>query len=82
MPMHIATMVQSADQVRFALKPLKPGEGWYIIATHPSGQREHIAGFHDEREAEEWLSNSSGLRAWQKARGYVPDGFRAVAFTR
>lgn len=60
-----------AARPRFALEPLKPGEGWYIVATHPSGQREHIAGFHDAREAQDWLANSVGLRAWLKTRGYV-----------
>jgi hypothetical protein len=75
-------MVQSADQVHFALKPLKPGEGWYIVATHPSGQREHIAGFHDEREAEEWLANSNGFRAWLNTRGYAHSRFLRGTFMR
>jgi len=64
-------MVQSADQVVFALKPLKVGAGWHIVATHPSGQQEHISGFHDEAEAAEWLAGSKGLKAWLKTRGYA-----------
>jgi hypothetical protein len=64
-------MPQSTDQVAFALKPLKVGEGWHIVATHPSGQQELITGFHSEAEAKEWLAGSKGFKAWLKTRGYA-----------
>jgi hypothetical protein len=39
-------------------------------ATHPSGQQEHILGFHTEAEAIAWRV-SQGRRAWLETRGYV-----------
>lgn len=62
--------VELVKQVGFAHKPLRCGEWWYVVATHPSGQQEDVAGFHSETEAEEWLAGSKGLRAWLKSRGY------------
>jgi len=64
-------MAQFAHQVVFALKPPQAGESWHIVATHPSGQQEHISGFHDKAEAEEWLAGSKGIKAWLKTRGYA-----------
>jgi len=43
---------------------------WSVVATHPSGQQEHIVGFHTEAEALEWRV-SQGCRAWLTTRGYV-----------
>ena len=62
-------MPKSADQVTFDLKPLKVGEGWYIVVTYPGGIQEHIPGFHGQVEAEQWLSGK-GRQAWLRARGY------------
>jgi hypothetical protein len=62
-------MPKSADVITFDLKPLKVGEGWYIVVTYPGGMQEHIPGFHSEAEAEEWLAGKR--QAWLKARGYA-----------
>ena len=51
-------MPKSANQITFDLKPLKVGEGWYIVVTYPGGMQEHIPGFHSQAEAEQWLSGS------------------------
>jgi hypothetical protein len=40
---------------------------WRVIATHPSGQKEHIIGFATEAEAIDWLA-SKGSQAWRMAR--------------
>jgi hypothetical protein len=53
----------------FNRKPLKTSATWHLIATHPSGQQEHISGFHTAAEALEWLS-SKACAAWLRARGY------------
>lgn len=75
-------MVQFADQVEFVVRPIASGRGWQIVATHPSGQQEGIAGFQDEAEAKQWLNDSAGLRAWLKTRGYVRSTDRASARDR
>ena len=62
-------MPKSADKISFDLKPLKVGEGWYIVVTYPGGMQEHIPGFHSVAEAEVWLS-SKGRQTWRRARGY------------
>lgn len=63
-------MVQTSDQVDFALKELSLGRGWYIVATHPSGQQENIDGFHCEAEAREWIEGSRAFQSWLRTRGY------------
>jgi hypothetical protein len=63
-------IVQKSDQVDFALKELRLGRGWYIVATHPSGQQENIDGFHCEAEAREWIEGSRALQSWLRTRGY------------
>ena len=44
---------------------------WYVIATHPSGQHEHIRRFKTETEARRWIIRKS--KAWLKKRGYTGD---------
>jgi hypothetical protein len=65
----IAIMTNS-DSVIFERKAVKIDRVWSVIATHPSGQQEHIVGFHTEAEAMEWRV-SQGCRAWLTTRGYV-----------
>jgi hypothetical protein len=75
-------MAQESDQVSFALQQLAFGLGWLIVATHPSGQQEHILGFHSEDEAKRWLEGSRGLRSWFKTRGYKFSGRGGGGTTR
>jgi hypothetical protein len=63
-------MVEDVPKVTFDPKPLKRGPEWYLVATYPSGQQEHISGFKTEADAIEWLA-SSRCQAWLKARGYA-----------
>ena len=63
-------MPKTADKIVFDLKPLKVGEGWYIVVTYPGGMQEHIPGFHSVAEAEVWLSGK-GRQTWLRARGYA-----------
>ena len=62
-------MRKTVDKITFDLKPLKVGEGWYIVVTYPGGMQEHIPGFHSVAEAEVWLSGK-GRQRWPRARGY------------
>ena len=62
-------MPKSAEKITFDLKPLKVGEGWFIVVTYPGGMQEHIPGFHSVAEAELWLSGK-GRQTWLRARGY------------
>ena len=52
-------------------QPFKLGREWYVVATHPSGQREHIRRFKTETEAKDWIARKS--KAWLKKRGYADD---------
>jgi len=61
-------MARNVPKVTFDPKPLKSGTDWYVVATYPSGQHEHITGFKTEADAIEWL-DSSRRQAWLKARG-------------
>jgi hypothetical protein len=63
-------MANSTDSVVFDREPLKVDRAWTIVATHPSGQQEHIIGFHSEAEAEDWRT-SKGCGAWLRTRGYA-----------
>ena len=67
---HIGGMPKSADKVAFDTKPLKEGSGWYIVVTYPGGMQEHIPGFENEAEAQEWLMGK-GRQTWLRARGYA-----------
>ena len=58
----ISSMASSASVI-FDRKAVKIDRVWSIVVTHPSGQQEHIAGFHTEEEAMEWRV-SRGCRAW------------------
>ena len=60
----------SRDSIIFERDAIKIDQVWGVVATHPSGQQEHILGFHTEVEAMEWRV-SQGCRAWLKTRGYV-----------
>ena len=66
---HTGVVAKSADKVVFDTKPLKVGDGWYIVVTYPSGMQEHIPGFPGEAEAEKWLAGI-GCQMWLRARGY------------
>jgi hypothetical protein len=48
---------------------LKLEHEWYVMATHSSGQREHIRRFKTEAEARRWIIRKS--KAWLKKRGYA-----------
>ena len=63
-------MPKSADLIAFDTKPLKTGEGWYVVVTYPTGMQEHVRGFHNEAEAKEWITGT-GCQTWLKARGYT-----------
>jgi len=68
-PRRILDLVaKNIPKVTFDPKPLKSGTDWYLVATYPDGQREHITGFKIEADAIEWL-DSSRCQAWLKARG-------------
>jgi hypothetical protein len=62
-------MLKPAAKITFEPKPLKVGEGWYIVVTYPGSMQEHIPGFRSEKEAEEWLAGK-GRETWLRARGY------------
>ncbi len=70
---HIQSMANPMT-VTFDPRPVKVGASWRLIATHPSGHQEKIAGFHSETEAIEWLS-SRAYSAWLRTRGYRPEAF-------
>jgi hypothetical protein len=63
-------MAKDRQKVTFKPQPLKVGVDWHVIASFPSGQREHITGFKSEAEAVEWLA-SSRCQTWLVARGYA-----------
>lgn len=70
-PRRILDLVaKNIPKVTFDPKPLKSGTDWYLVATYPDGQQEHITGFKIEADAIEWL-DSSRCQAWLKARGYA-----------
>jgi hypothetical protein len=46
-------MAISTDNVVFDREPLKVDRLWAVVATHPSGQQEHIVGFQTAAEASE-----------------------------
>jgi uncharacterized protein (DUF2147 family) len=52
------------------IDPLGVDGVWAVVATHPSGQQEHIVGFHSEAEAKEWRVGV-GCEAWLRTRGYA-----------
>jgi len=60
-----------AENIRFEPYLLKVGREWQIVATYPSGHREHITGFKDEADALAWIQ-SPKRAAWVRARGYQP----------
>lgn len=57
-----------ATTIRFEAV-LKVENEWQVVATFPTGQKEHIAGFMSEAEAMTWIG-SSGCLAWIKVQGY------------
>jgi hypothetical protein len=63
-------MPKSDPKITFEPRPLKVGTEWHVVATYPRGQKEHIAGFHSEAEAIEWIASES-CQAWLRARGYT-----------
>ena len=60
-------MAQTKPEIIFEPKPRRIGLEWRVVATYPSGQKEHIAGFASEAEATEWLASNSS-QAWRMAR--------------
>ena len=66
----LGLMTKDVSKVTFDLRPVRSGTGWYVVATYPGSQQEHIPGFKTEAEAVEWLA-SSRCQAWLKARGYA-----------
>lgn len=62
-------MAENDTEVKFEPKPLKFGAAWQVVATYPSGEQRHIAGFRNQTEAEEWVAGE-GRRAWLRAKGY------------
>ncbi len=52
-------MVSTNYEIIFEPKPRKIGREWRVVATYPSGQKEHITGFASEGEAIEWLASKS-----------------------
>ena len=49
-------------------QPVKLGHEWYVVATHPGGQQEHVRRFKTESEAKYWIARKS--KAWLKKRDY------------
>ena len=56
-------MPKSADKIVFDLKPLKVGEGWYIVVTYPGGMQEHFPA------SIAWRKLKYGYRAKDARRG-------------
>ncbi len=54
-------------EIAFEPKPRRIGLEWRVIASYPSGQKEHITGFASEAEAVAWLESNSS-QAWRVAR--------------
>lgn len=48
---------------------LKAGIEWQVVATYPTGQKEHIGGFMSEAEAVTWIGSPRCL-AWIRVQGY------------
>lgn len=57
------------DRIKFDPRPSKSGSGWYLLARHPGGQEEYIAGFASAFEAVAWLGTSQHHEEWLRARG-------------
>ena len=68
----------SRNTVIFEHKAVNTDRVWNIVATHPSGQQEHIAGFHTERSdgvarqpRMQGIAKNEGLRGVEAARTFV-----------
>ena len=59
-------MALRVSQPRFEARKQKHGDGWYVLATWPTGSTAEVKGFASEPEAQEWIENKSV--AWLKAR--------------
>jgi hypothetical protein len=57
-----------ATTIRFEAV-LKAENEWQVVATFPTGQKQHIAGFRSEAEAVAWIGSPRCL-AWTKVQGY------------
>jgi hypothetical protein len=53
------------------LEPLKLRDEWYVLARHPSGQKEYVRRFRTETEAKKWIARKS--KAWLKKQGYADE---------
>jgi hypothetical protein len=61
-------MTKDVSKVTFDPKPLKSGTGWYVVATYPGSQQEHIPGFKTEAEAVEWLASTYASACLSQSR--------------
>jgi hypothetical protein len=57
-----------ATAIRFEAV-LKAENEWQVVATFPTGQKQHIAGFKSEAEAMSWIGSPRRL-AWIRVQGY------------
>jgi hypothetical protein len=64
---HITPIAKAVGKITFDPSPLREGAEWYVVATYPNGQREHITGFRSETDANHWITN--GAKAWLEKRG-------------
>jgi hypothetical protein len=62
-------MSGSTKKITFSARRFKVSAEWNVIATYPSGHKEHITGFKNEEDAQRWLG-SERCQNWLRARGY------------
>ena len=63
-------MAHIPPKITFDPRQLKLGAEWCIVAKYLRGQKEHIAGFHSEDEALDWLAGDA-CQSWLRARDYA-----------
>jgi hypothetical protein len=68
----VGGMGHSLRTITFESLPCKASHDWHVLATYPSGHREHITGFKNKQEAQEWMK-SDKCQEWVKKRGYDYD---------
>jgi len=68
----VGGMAHSLRTITFESLRCKASHDWHVLATYPSGHREHITGFKNKQEAQEWMK-SDKCREWVKKRGYDYD---------
>jgi hypothetical protein len=60
-------MTTLPDKITFMPRRLKDDTEWCVVATYPTGHREHITGFKSEAEALDWIA-SDRCQTWLKTR--------------